>query len=239
MLQANKIMQERKNSAELASLKKPLRILIVTGGSKDYPASFLEIFNSMKGMQFDTLSQPRANEALLSDTIGMYDAFVFYDMTQKITEAQKEGFIELTKKGKGLVFLHHSLVSYQEWDNFRLFIGGKYYEKKFKYPAEKISSYKHDLQLNIKVLEPGHPINKGISDFYITDEGYSNIEVLSSVTPLLSTKHPDCTDIVAWTNQYNNSGIVYILLGHDDHAYSNENYRKLINNAIHWSVKNK
>lgn len=215
---------------------KPIQILLVTGGNKRSPESFLDIFYSMKNIRVDTLSQPRANEALLSDSIHKYDALVFYDMTQPITELQKEKFIGLTKKGTGLVFLHHSLVSYQEWPEFKHIVGGKYYDKKHDYPAELLSNFKHDLTLHVKVINPWHPVIRGIDDFTILDEGYSNIEVIPGITPLLSTDHPDCTGIIAWANEYNNSRIVYLLPGHDDHAYTNVNYRALIYNAIQWTT---
>ena len=230
------IVPEKDNNLSFTT-GKPIQILLVTGGNKRSPESFLDIFFSMKNIRVDTLSQPRANEALLSDSIHKYDALVFYDMTQPISDLQKEKFIGLTKKGTGLVFLHHSLVSYQKWEEFKNIVGGKYYENKHDYPAEKQSNYKHDLTLHVKVINPKHPVNNGINDFTILEEGYSNIEVLPGITPLLSTSHPDCTDIIAWANQYNNSRVVYLLPGHDDHAYTNVNYRKLISNAIQWTTK--
>ena len=219
-----------------AAHENELRILVILGGSKSYSKSFTDIFTAMPGVKSDTLSQPLANKALLSDSIYKYKVLVFYDMTQNITETQKERFIELTERGTGLVFLHHSLVSYQEWDTFKHIIGGKYYEKKYNYPPEKISDYRHDLILQIKVLAPDHPVTNGINDFVILDEGYSNIEILPGITPLLATDHSHCSEIIAWSNIFNNSKIVYLLMGHDKHAHNNENYRRLIYNSVKWTM---
>ena len=237
LLPGNLLIARNNNPLPSSSLKKQIQILLVTGGSKAAPDAFLDIFFSMPGIKVDTLGQPRANEALLSDSIKKYHTLVFYDMNQNITEQQKVAFLKLTKSGTGLVFLHHSLVSYQEWDEFKKIVGGKYYERRFNYPPERVSDYKHDLVLDVKVLNRRHPVIRGITDFTILDEGYSNTEILPGITPLLTVDHPDCTDIIAWTNSYQKSKVVYLLLGHDDHAYNNQNYRKLVHNAILWSSK--
>ena len=82
--------------------------------------------------------------------------------------------------------------------------------------------------------DPLHPVNEGISDFTIHDEGYSNIQINEGIHPLLSTRHPDCAPLVGWVNQAGNSTCVYLMMGHDKHAYGNESFQHLVQNAIHW-----
>lgn len=211
-------------------------ILLVTGGHGFDHEPFFAMIHSLGNFDIDTLSQPRANRSLLSDSIDRYDAIVFYDMWQDISFEEKEAFMRLTEKGTGLVFLHHSLVSYQDWDEFEKIRGGKYYERGYDYPPDKLSGYKHDIEIEVTVTDPSHPVTKGIDDFRIFDEGYSNIGVMQGVNPLLTTSHPDCSDIIAWEHIYNNSRVVYILPGHDNHAWSDSIYRSILSNAIKWSV---
>lgn len=214
-----------------------LEVLIITGGHSFDQDSFFGMFFSMRNFNIDTLSQPRANQSLLSDSIDKYDAIVFYDMWQDISYEEKEAFLKLTEKGTGLVFLHHSIASYAEWDLFTKIRGGKYYLNEYDYPFEKYSKAKLNLTLHISVIDPKHPVTLDLQDFEIHDEGYSNIAVLPFVTPLLTTNHPDCSDTIAWKNKYNNSKIVYVMLGHDALAYSNESFYKVVTNAILWSGK--
>ena len=70
----------------------------------------------------------------------------------------------------------------------------------------------------------------------IKEEGYGNIEVLETVTTLLTTSHPHCDSIIGWAHHFNNSRVVYILPGHGPDIYSHPQYRKLISNALKWSV---
>lgn len=209
-------------------------ILVITGGH-DFEPSFYQVFDSFKNVHYDTLSQPDFNKKLSSGVAEPYDVLVFYDMWQEIGAAERTAFLALLEKGKGMVFLHHSLVSYQHWDEFEKIVGGKYIEKEYHGdPAVQGSTYAEDITLEIKVVDPHHPVTRNVADFTIYDEGYQNIRINPDIHPLLSVSHPDCAETVAWTNSYGRSRIVYLMLGHDHHAHENENYRQLIFNAIRW-----
>jgi hypothetical protein len=71
-----------------------------------------------------------------------------------------------------MVFLHHSLVSYQEWDEFINMIGGRYYLQDYFKDTLKVSGFEHDLDMCVKVLDSDHSVTKDIRDFQIHDEGY-------------------------------------------------------------------
>jgi uncharacterized protein len=209
------------------------KILLITGGHDFEEAAFYDMFSSFGEVSFDTISQPAANALLTNETaMKKYDCLVYYDMVQDITDEQKAAWIQLLKKGKGMVFLHHSLVSYQAWPEFRKIIGGKYLIK--PEGINPSSTYRHDVDFNIQVMDKSHPVCKGVSDFKIHDEVYGSYLVNDDVTPLLKTDHPESTPMVGWRQQYEKSRIVYLQLGHDHFAYENENYRLLVLNAIQW-----
>ena len=213
------------------------RILVITGGH-EFTTSFFEIFNSYTDVTHDTVSQPRANKLIASADVEKYDALVFYDMWQEITPDQKKAYLKMLNDGKGMVFLHHSLVSYQKWDEFIKIVGGQYIEGEFHDPEKgKVSSYAEDISLDIKVVDKLHPVTEGIDDFTLIDEGYKDVKILPDIHPLLAVSHAKCAPYVAWVYKYNNARIVYIMLGHGPEAHSNPNYRKLIRNAISWVAK--
>jgi len=210
-------------------------ILLITGGHSFDTIQFFEMFYDFEDMDVDTISQPQANALLETDELKKYDVLVFYDMWQDITDQQKTGLLGLLKEGKGMVFLHHSLVSYQGWDEFIYIIGGRYNLENDRMDTSKISGFEHDLDIKARIINKTHPITSNMPDFTIHDEGYYNIEIIPAVHPLLEVNHPSCAKCVAWTNKYENSRIVYILLGHDRHAYQNESFRLLVENAVKWS----
>ncbi len=212
------------------------KILLITGGHDFEEVAFYAMFKSFDEISFDTISQPAANALLTNETaMKKYDCLVYYDMVQDMTDEQKEAWIQLLKKGKGMVFLHHSLVSYQAWPEFRKIIGGKYLLE--PEGSNSKSTYRHDVDFTIHVVDKAHPVCAGVADFEIHDEVYGSYLVNTSVTPLLKTDHPESTPLVGWCQQYEKSRIVYLQLGHDHFAYENENYRRLVVNAIRWVAK--
>jgi len=219
-------------SAFLLEASAQNKILIITGGHNFEEKEFYNMFDSFANMEYDTISQPSANELLLTDEAAQYNCLVFYDMYNIITENQKSAYLKLLDNGMGMVFLHHSLVSYQDWPLFEKIIGGKYHRKASR--GQGASTYQHDVDFIIEVVDSNHPITNGMTEFNIHDEVYGGFSVASHVHPLLKTNHPQSSSTIGWYHIYRNSRIVYIQPGHDHHAYNNHNYRRIVQNAIDW-----
>jgi len=206
-------------------------ILIVTGGHDFEREAFFQMFDEMPGIDYQELMHPDANHIYDSPRINAYDVLLFYDMAKEIEDAHKSAFIKLLEQGKGMVFLHHSLASYQTWDEFEKIIGGRYLESG---PEQERSTYQHDVEFTVQVARKNHPVTRGLKDFVIHDEVYGNFKVLPGVQSLLTTTHPESGDVIGWTNQYGESRIVYLQLGHDHHAYENPDFLRLVRQAIDW-----
>lgn len=208
---------------------KKLNILVVTGGHGFDEKPFFEMFNSFDKISYISLLQPEANTQLGTIDPKTFDAVVFYDMPKTISVAEKNNYYKLLKLGKGMVFLHHSQCSYQDWEGYKTIVGGKYHEEK---NSTQTSTYQHDVKFTVKISDSKHPVTRGIKDFEILDEVYGNTEVLPSVTPLLTTDHPLSSKTIGWTHEIEKSRIVYIQPGHDKNAYENVQYRRLLKQAI-------
>jgi uncharacterized protein len=215
-----------------------MNVLVIAGGHSFDTLAFYSVFDEMQGLTIETAIQPEANRIIASADADKYDVIVFYDSWQNITEDQQQGYLRLLEKGTGMVFLHHALVSYQNWPEFTEIIGGKYKQPRFDGDTTDLSDYKHDIWLQV-ATNPDHPITKGIEDFDIFDEGYMNLDVLPGVTTLLTTQHEFSHDIIGWAHTVNNSRVVYLLPGHAKEGLHNPRYLEIIENAIHWTGNRK
>lgn len=214
-----------------------VKIMLVTGGHAFDTLQFFQMFDAMEGIEYDHLAQPEANKKLEKDLAKDYDLLVFYDMWKTISKEEKLAYIKLTKQGMPLLFLHHSLASYQDWDEFEQIIGGKYFEKKEGVPEELLSTYEHDVWVYCTV-ENYTPVTSGFDNLRFFDEVYGNVRISDNVKPLLRTKHPKSSEFVAWENKYNESTVVYLQSGHDRRTYESEDYRKLVYQAIKYLAIN-
>ncbi len=211
----------------------PVKIMLVTGGHSYDTLQFFQMFRSFSELEYEHFNQPEANQALMDGVAENYDVLVFYDMWKDLSNLEKNAYIDLTKKGKPFLFLHHALVSYPTWSEFEDLLGGRYIQNA-KLPDEQQSTYKHDVWIEIEVADTLHPATKGMEGFKLFDEVYGNYRVLPQVIPLLKTTHPESTSVIGWERRYNASSILYLQPGHDKHAFESEAYRKLILQSIRY-----
>jgi len=218
--------------------QKKINVLVISGGHGFKHQPFYDVFDSIPSITYDTLVQPQANALIASPEVNKYDVLVFYDMFDSIAPSQQEAYVSLLKKGTSMIFLHHSLVSYQNWPEFIQIVGGQYHTQPVVVNGDTLkTSYEHDVNIPVKVENKKHPVTRGIADFDIVDEVYGGVEILPQVKPLLSTTHPKSMRYLAWINHYGKSDVLYIQLGHGPSGYSNPNFRKLIQQAIEWSAR--
>jgi type 1 glutamine amidotransferase len=100
---------------------------------------------------------------------------------------------------------------------------------------------------------PEHPITRGVKPFSIRDEWYYNMRFvpdMKGVTPILVATPPDNTrgtpdakahpgrpEVVAWAYERANGGRGFGFTGGHTHKnWGNENFRRLVINAILWSA---
>lgn len=210
--------------------------MLVTGGHDFDSIQFFQMFDEMDGVEYQHFQQPVANKTIENGLAEFFDVLVYYDMWQPISEVEKSAYIELTKQGKPFLFLHHSLVSYQNWKEFEKIIGGKYVEKSKGIPESELSTYDHDVWVYIQKGR-NHPVTNGFSSLRFFDEVYGNLKVAENVIPLLTTNHPKSSRIIGWENHYNLSKIIYLQPGHDRRTFETTEYRKLIQQTINYLAK--
>lgn len=219
---------------------KPVRILVITGGHGYNKEEFNLMLESLSpGITWQLAELPAAYEMFLPENRDQYDVLVFYHMWQTITDEQSVLFEECIRKEKPVVALHHSICAFDEWPGYWEIIGGKYFQKETTYRERifKPSSYIHDLRFTVKVVDPRHPVTKGVSDFEIFDETYKDYYVDENVTPLLTTDEPTSTPVIGWTKKYGKSKIVVLQSGHDAPTFRNPSYMRLLKQAIIWVSK--
>ena len=212
---------------------KDLSVLVVTGGHDYDKPEFKEMFETMDGMRCDFLLTEEMQQLKSSDIADKYDALVMLDMVrEKVAEEPKQQFMDLSQAGVGMVFLHFTLASRPYWDEYHEMVGGKFYLPNVERNPSLHSTYSTDMTVEARVLNPGHPVTKGLKDFSITDAFYGNIAISPSSTPLLASSHGKTAASIAWTHRFRSSRVVYLMPGFTRQAYENSSYRQFIRNSI-------
>jgi len=225
--------------AKAVAPKGKVRVLITSGGHPFDPKGFFAMWDSFAGIAWreGKISKETA-DVFTAENLKECDVLVTFDMAQNITDEQKQAFLDFIKRGGGLVVLHHSLASWQNWPDYERIIGGRFLLTSATREGKLIprGAAKHGLELNIHVANRNHPITQGMEDFVIPDEAYKGYIVNPDVRVLLTTDNPNNNTEVAWVRREGKAPIAMIQLGHDNKAWSNPNYRKLVERAVMWAA---
>jgi uncharacterized protein len=218
--------------------KSPIRVLVITGGHNYDKPSFNEMLGSLgKQITYEVVEFPDAFDQFLPENRGKYDVLVFYHMWQKITPEQEKTFADCIREGKPLVVLHHSICAFDDWPEYWKIAGGKYFHKPTVVDGKEYAacSYIHDLHFRVNVSGKKHPVTKRVKDFDIFDETYKGYYVAPDVVPFLTTTEPSSTPVIGWVHQYGKARVATLQSGHDTPTFQNENFRKLLKQAIEWT----
>jgi uncharacterized protein len=197
------------------------------------------MWDALPGVQWTKAELPKQADLLKPGLEKQYDVIAMYDMCPGISAEQQQAFTELLKKGIGVVSMHHNMGGHQKWDEFRKIIGGKFCASDCTIEGQpyKTSTWDHDQELKVAVVDKDHPITKGIEEFVIHDETYGGYWVSPQSKILLKTDHPkNAPGAIAWTTKYGNSPVVDLQHGPDSQAWKNPNYSKLLLQSIHWAA---
>jgi type 1 glutamine amidotransferase len=211
-----------------------VRALVITGGH-DHESSFYSLFDGYPDLAWTPVST--ASVAFQNDLRNKYDVLVLYDFTRDLDETGKKNLRDFVESGKGVVILHHAILSYQTWPWwYGEVAGGRY---RLDRDGDIPSSTATMGQEHFVLLEGQHPVTAGLRPFHIWDEPYKGMWISAKNKVLLTTDNTASDRPLAWISAYPKSRVFYTQLGHDHTAFQHPAYRMLIHQAILWSAGRK
>ena len=224
------LTQCKTNSSTTAKADKPIRVLIVGGGSS-------HDFNKWyKNADAQTLS--RDGFATVTyvgnpDSIALYlpqtDVLYLSNNQPIANPAIRQSIMDFTKAGKGLLIAHAAMwYNWKDWPEYnqQLVSGGSRGHDKYG-------------SFEVTVNEPNNPIMQGVEPkftlkderyYFIPDAAGPGVDVLASSSVAGSDKIFPSVFIV----KNPNARIVGLALGHDAESHDIANYQTLLRNSVKW-----
>lgn len=210
-----------------ASAENAVKVVVVTGGHGYDEPNFRKLFQSLEGIEtvFETMDQFLASPV---DARDGYDVVLFYHMLMPIPKDKaKEALEHLGSTKQGIVVLHHALLAYPRWPVWTEIMG----------IADRKFGYYHDQKLPIKVVNPQHPITKGMKSWEMIDESYTMADAGAGSEILLTTDHPKSMKTIGWTREYKQSRVFCLESGHDNQTWVDANFREVLRRGIQWCAR--
>ena len=233
------ILAGRSGAAELPKASDKIRVLVITGGHKFEKEQFFKLFQDNPQISYQAVEHPNAYAMFKPAAANQYDVMVTYDFNQKIPDDAKTDLLDRLKEGKGLVVLHHAIATYPDWPEYWKIIGARYYLQPTVVDGveKKRSAYQHGRHFKIHVVDPEHPVTRGVKDYEIHDETYKWFDVAKECHPLLTTDDRESNPVIAWAKTYEKARVVYMQSGHDHFAYESPGFQQVLRQAIAWTAQ--
>jgi type 1 glutamine amidotransferase len=217
--------------------KKPdaIRVLLVTGVDyeghqwRETAPAIRKVLEIDKRFDVRIVEDP---DFLASPAVADYDViflhFKNYAPLPHESEA-RENLMKLVKQGKGLVLFHFASGAFEDWPEFAN-LAGKVWDRK--------TSHDPRGPFSVKIIQPQHPIMRGMREFQANDELYTcligdrPVEVLATARSKVTGKdHP-----MAFVFEYGKGRVFHTPLGHDVLAIEMPGVAELIRHGCLWTA---
>ena len=200
------------------------KALVMLGG-KYHPfescGKILEEFLKRRGMCEPTLTTDREAFRHLDG----YDLVIGYTQGGELTPEQEKGLCGFVENGGGFVGIHCASDSWVKNEAYMEMVGSHF------------AGHGPVTEFAVTISEPDHEVTRRVQDFRITDEFYilekktETFDVLATGTWHFET-HP-----MAYVHTYGEGRVFYTALGHDERAFTNPSFQKLMYRAVRWVTK--
>jgi len=216
-----------------------INLLVVTGGHKFDSTEFFAMFDNMKDLTYTHMRQPEVQKILNPKDSRPYDVILFYDMWKDLDQQHRQDLIDMVRGGRSVLFLHHSIASYDPWPEWLELVGAKYVRSSFTSVdgvSYSPSSYRHDVPQTMEVMK-NNPVFSPRPAFGLIDEVQNCIYSLSPSIPLLMASFEDRAMPAAWLRTYGKGTVITFKPGHDKQVFNDPNYQQLLHEAIVYLAK--
>jgi hypothetical protein len=165
-----------------------------------------------------------------------YDVVLFYTMPRGVPPEAGRGYegrirsvLEgLSRTDQGILVLHHALLTYGEWSFWSDLVGIR---------NRELGSFHIGTDVLVHIVDPDHPITRGMEPWDVTDETYVMDEPDAGSDFLLTVDHPHSMRAIGWTRTLGKARVFCLQSGHDNEAYTNPGFRKVLERGIQWCAR--
>ena len=139
---------------------------------------------------------------------------------------QEEAVEAFVQSGGAFLPLHNAGWAYPWKNGYRRVMGG-YYQG---HPPVQA--------FEVQVVDPHHPITRGVSDFEIVDEQHFLWFDYDRVDLLLKSRGSDGKESAAgWAYEFGGGRVAYLANGHTLEILRHEMVQRLLHNAVRWLLR--
>lgn len=210
------------------------RAVVVSGSGRyadpwhDFPTTSLALAGIVREAGFDTEIDEHVDERLAA--VGDVDLLVLnigdpHD-ADPADAATRAGLLAHLAAGRPLLAAHVSSTSLRFVAEWETILGGVWVRDTTFHPDYGPG--------RVEIADHDHPITRGLADFDIEDELYTDMRLAADLHTLTLHRHEGAAHPLMWTHRFGEAAVVYDALGHDAASYESATHRELLRRATLW-----
>jgi type 1 glutamine amidotransferase len=143
-------------------------------------------------------------------------------------QSAQQGLDRLMAGGGGILAVHVGVCSLLDLSAWSAVTGCAWIDGRSTHPPLGPS--------RVEVFPSAHPIGRGIADFELIDERYTDLDIAEGSTVVAAHRIDGALHPLLWTRTVGGARVVSDALGHGAESYNSDGHRKLISRSVDWLV---
>jgi len=219
------------------------RQLIITGGwAHPFERTTAFLAEVLHSAGFDSIIAYDLDEAATALATGQFDLITVYacwfgmsderydavrsEWARTSSPALRDGISAHLGSGRGVLALHTAPICFDDWPEWPSIVGGSWNWHHSWHPQPGEVS-----------VEPSgeHPIIRGIGQFSVIDERYTDLDVSPDVDVIAWSVAED-RQAAIWTHSVGPARVVYDALGHDERSLGHGDHAVVLRRCALWAA---
>lgn len=199
-----------------------LRVLFLGDTGHHQPAARFKQLQPVLDKRNIDLTYTEALEDLTAEKLAGFDCLVIYANHTRIAPSQERALLDFVSAGGGFVPLHCASFCFLNSPKYIELVGGQ-----FKSHGTGVFTE--------KILQPDHPVMKGLKAIESWDESYVHTLHNPNRTVLAERVDGNTSEPYTWVREVGKGRVFYTAWGHDQRTWSNTGFLALVENGIRWA----
>ncbi len=211
-------------SAQTSATSPPLSVLFLGDRGHHEPADrAAQIAPVFAGRGIRVTYTERVND-LNPEMLAKYDALLIYANINEITPAQEKALIAYVEGGGAFVPVHCASYCFLNSPRYIALVGAQF--------------LRHGTgEFETKVVDPSHPIMRGLEPFRTWDETYVHHKHNEEGRHILQVRQEGQSEEPwTWVRTQGKGRVFYTAYGHDGRTWQNPGFHDLLERGIRWAV---
>src|SRR5947209_3661381 len=199
-----------------------LSVLMLGDDGHHRPADLAKIITPVLAKDgIDVTYEQDVDAALTPERLAKCDALLIFRDHGDLPPKAEAALLDFVEGGKGLFALHCASNCFRNSDKYTALVGGRF--------------LKHETGVfRAKIIDAQHPAMRGVSSFESWDETYVHDQLGKDIRVLMVREEQGGYEPYTWVRNQGKGRVYYTALGHDEHTWKNEGFRKLLAQGLRW-----